>query len=88
MSNSVGHGLLRPTVLDHQVKTNSNGIGGNSLLQAQQNSQIRKFSSPSFLSSDFRGQKLTMRKLKLLRKCVVSCFPRAVLVTDAASQVI
>ena len=92
MSNSVGHGFLRPTFLEHQIKTNSNGIGGNTLFQPQANSQIRKFSSsssssPSLLPSDFRGQRLTVRKLTLPRNRVVSGFAQAVLTTDAASEV-
>ncbi|XP_042756747.2 alpha-glucan water dikinase 1, chloroplastic isoform X2 [Lactuca sativa] len=94
MSSSVGHGLLRPTVLEHQIKTNSNGIGGNTVLQAQANSQIRRFSSslssssssPSLLSSDFRGQRVTVRKLTLPINRVISDLPQAVLATDPASQ--
>ncbi|KAJ9563988.1 hypothetical protein OSB04_009148 [Centaurea solstitialis] len=91
MSNSVGHGFLRPTVLERQIKTNSNGIGGNTLFQPQANSQIRKFSSsssssPSLLPSDFRGQRLTVRKSRLPRNRVVSGFAQAVLTTDAASE--
>ncbi|KVH97811.1 ATP-grasp fold, subdomain 1, partial [Cynara cardunculus var. scolymus] len=91
MSNSVGHGFLRPTVLEHQIKTNSNGIGGNTLFQPQANSQIRKFSSsssssPSLLPSDFLGHRLTVRKLRLPRNLVVSGFAQAVLTTDPASE--
>ncbi|KAI3744640.1 hypothetical protein L1987_57728 [Smallanthus sonchifolius] len=82
MSNSVGHGLLLPTVLELQIKTNSNGIG------AQANSQIRRLaSSPSLLSNDFRGQRLTVWKSTLPRRSVVSGFPQAVLATDPSSEV-
>ncbi|KAI3795961.1 hypothetical protein L1987_38622 [Smallanthus sonchifolius] len=80
MSNSVGHGLLLPTVLEHQIKTNSNGIG------AQANSQIRRFSSPSLLSNYFRGQRLSLWKSTLPRSRVVSWFPQAVLATDPSSE--
>ncbi|GKD55564.1 hypothetical protein Tco_1288951, partial [Tanacetum coccineum] len=91
MSNSVGHGLLRPTVLEHQTKTNSNGIGGNTSFQVQTNSQIRTFSSSSsasLLSSDFRGQRLTLRKSKLPRNRAVSGVPQAVLATETASELV
>ena len=91
MSNSVGHGLFRPTVFEHQTKTNSNGIGGNTSFQVQTNSQIRTFSSSSsasLLSSDFRGQRLTLRKSKLPRNRAVSGVPQAVLATETASEVL
>nr|XP_043623338.1 alpha-glucan water dikinase 1, chloroplastic-like isoform X2 [Erigeron canadensis] len=80
MSNSVGHGLLKPAVLEHKVKSSCKGNGGKNLLKGQANSQIRK------LTSDFRGQRLTMRELALPRRRITSGFPQAVLATDAASE--
>ncbi|KAL8227483.1 hypothetical protein R6Q57_015067 [Mikania cordata] len=80
MSNSVGHGLLLPTVFEHRIKTNSIGIGSNS--------QIRRFlSSRSLLSNDFRGRRLSVRKSTLPRsRRVVSGFLQAVLATDPSSE--
>ncbi|XP_071707709.1 alpha-glucan water dikinase, chloroplastic-like [Rutidosis leptorrhynchoides] len=78
MSNSVGHGLLRPTVLEHQIKSICNGNCGNSLFS---NSQIRKLSS-----SDFRGQRFSARKLKLRTNRMVSSYPKAALATDRAPE--
>ncbi|GJY04596.1 hypothetical protein Tco_0370536 [Tanacetum coccineum] len=91
MSNSVGHSLLRPTVLEHQTKINSNGVDGNTSFQFQTNSQIRTFSSSSsasLLSSDFHGQRLTVRKSKLPRNRAVSGVPQAVLATETASELV
>ncbi|KAK9050924.1 hypothetical protein SSX86_027549 [Deinandra increscens subsp. villosa] len=89
MSNSVGHGLLLPTVLEHQIRTNCNGNGngnGNGNTPFQANSQKRRLSSPSFLCNDFLGRRLTVRKSTLPRNRVVTGVLQAVLATDPSSE--
>ncbi|XP_011086610.1 alpha-glucan water dikinase, chloroplastic [Sesamum indicum] len=67
MSNTVGNNLLRqsllsPTVLEHQSRINSSTcVRGNTFFQPQANSLIHK--SP--ISTEFRGNRLTMQKNKL-----------------------
>ncbi|KAK4429801.1 Alpha-glucan water dikinase, chloroplastic [Sesamum alatum] len=67
MSNTVGNNLLRqsllsPTVLEHQSRINSSTcVRGNTFFQPQANSLIHK--AP--ISTEFRGNRLTMQKNKL-----------------------
>ncbi|XP_071716394.1 alpha-glucan water dikinase, chloroplastic-like isoform X2 [Rutidosis leptorrhynchoides] len=83
MSNSVGHSLLQSTVLKQNY---SNYIAGNTLFQAQATSLIRKSSSSALISTDFRGPRLTIRKLVSETNRRASCLVQAVLATDHTSE--
>ncbi|KAK1425887.1 hypothetical protein QVD17_21249 [Tagetes erecta] len=92
MSNSLGHGLLLPTVLERQIKSSCNGVVANTKVCRHQSvSHIRRFcssSSSSLLGNDFRGRRLSVRKLILPRSGVVSRSRfEAVLATDPSSEV-
>lgn len=92
MSSSIGHNLphqsfLAPTALEHQTKINPCCISGrNNLFQAQAYSRLRK--SP--ISTKFWGNTLNVGRVKLPMGThrVGSVFPRAVLATDPASEVL
>nr|XP_043613595.1 alpha-glucan water dikinase, chloroplastic-like [Erigeron canadensis]XP_043613596.1 alpha-glucan water dikinase, chloroplastic-like [Erigeron canadensis]XP_043613597.1 alpha-glucan water dikinase, chloroplastic-like [Erigeron canadensis] len=79
MSNSVGHSLLKSTVITHQTQI------GNTLFQAQANSNLRN--SSALLSTDFRGHRLTIRK-SALHTFRLHSLPtvQAVLATDPTSE--
>ncbi|KAL0385509.1 UNVERIFIED_CONTAM: Alpha-glucan water dikinase, chloroplastic [Sesamum radiatum] len=89
MSNTVGNNLLRqsllsPTVLEHQSRINSSTcVRGNTFFQPQANSLIHK--SP--ISTEFRGNRLTIQKNKLQmgKQRAVSRSTRAVLAANPSS---
>ncbi|KAL0336115.1 UNVERIFIED_CONTAM: Alpha-glucan water dikinase, chloroplastic [Sesamum radiatum] len=91
MSNTVGNNLLRqsllsPTVLEHQSRINSSTcIRGNTFFQPQANSLIHK--TP--ISTEFRGNRLTIQKNKLQmgKQRAVSRSTRAVLAAHPSSVV-
>nr|GMD95460.1 alpha-glucan water dikinase, chloroplastic isoform X1 [Ipomoea batatas] len=67
MSNSIGNNLLHqrflhPVVLEYKSRIGSTSVGGGSLFQSHAISHIRK--SP--LSTEFHGERLTVKKKKLL----------------------
>ncbi|XP_076922279.1 alpha-glucan water dikinase, chloroplastic-like [Bidens hawaiensis] len=85
MSNnsvSLRHGLLL-----HQIKANANA-NGNTLMQAQSISHIRRFSLSLLLCNDyFRRQRLSLRKSNSRTSRVLSVSTQAVLATDPSSKV-
>ncbi|KAL0364189.1 UNVERIFIED_CONTAM: Alpha-glucan water dikinase, chloroplastic [Sesamum angustifolium] len=92
MSNTVGNNLLRqsllsPTVLEHQSRINSSTcIRGNTFFQPQANSLLHK--TP--ISTEFRGNRLTIQKNKLQmgKQRAVSRSTRAVLAAHPSSVVL
>lgn len=87
MSNSIGNnllyqGFLTSTVLEHKSRISSPCVGGNSLFQQQ-------LISKSSLSTEFRGNRLKVKKKKIPmeKKHAISSSPHAVLTTDTSSEV-
>ncbi|GAU21380.1 hypothetical protein TSUD_189680 [Trifolium subterraneum] len=84
MSHSIFHQTLlcqTQSVAEHQSKLNSRGVTTNTLFQSQSVDKEKKL----FLSTNFRGNKLFVRK----RKVVMGrnqAIPRAVLTSNAGSQ--
>jgi alpha-glucan,water dikinase len=85
MSHSIFHQTLlcqTQSVAEHQSKINSRGVTTNTLFQSQSVDKEKKL----LLSTNFRGNKLFIRK----RKVVMGrnqAIPRAVLTSNAGSQV-
>ncbi|KAJ4974404.1 hypothetical protein NE237_007578 [Protea cynaroides] len=92
MSNTLHHGLLhqspcRPTILEHQSKTNAPGVSINALLQAYPAKQGAVQLSKNLICTKFRENSLKVPKTEIIKgRRMVSAVPRAVLTTDPASE--
>lgn len=71
------------TVAGHQSKLSSRGITANTLFQVQSVDKEKKL----LLSTNFRGNRLSVRKRRLLAMGRNRAIPRAVLATNPASEV-